>query len=442
MLPKRTLLYSTVLVLLTACQGIAVKVPVVEQKDPVTIPDRRLLATIKFDRIGFKIKRGEAIGSYTPSLSVLNDCYGYGGNIFWNQGRILGRNIEFSDTFFQAMKDANFNIIGDPDKMFAQASDNARSADFLVGGQIEEIKMNVCDQKDLWTGLPRLTQKGKGAVKIRWQVFSVFERKVVFETVTEGATTLANGVSNGELLIIQDAFAAAAENLSANQEFAALLAKFEPQVASNTPAGGDVIFVPEYKIRTASITDVIEDTRLAVVTINAGGSGHGSGFFISPTLIVTNKHVVGDSDFVRVQLLTGRKIRGEVIRRHPARDVALVQVEKTGIIPLPIRQNPVKITEEVYAIGSPLLKKLSGTVSKGIVSKFLVNRRGFEDIQADVDIQGGNSGGALLDNRGNVVGITYAGYGGATSIGINLFIPIMDAFSKLNLQISNTPEGS
>lgn len=127
---------------------------------------------------------------------------------------------------------------------------------------------------------------------------------------------------------------------------------------------------------------------------------------------------------------------GEVIRRHPKRDVAIIQVEKSRNIPIPIRTEPLKITEEVYAIGSPILKKLSGTVSKGIVSKFTSNSRGLEDIQADVDIHGGNSGGVLLDSRGNAVGVTYAGYGSGDgfSVGINLFVPIMDAMKKLNLE--------
>jgi len=80
-------------------------------------------------------------------------------------------------------------------------------------------------------------------------------------------------------------------------------------------------------------------------------------------------------------------------------------------------------------------KELSGTVTRGIVSKFTTNRAGMEDIQADVDIQGGNSGGPLLDKNGNVVGISYAGIGpaGQFSAGVNFFIPIADALRSLNI---------
>lgn len=177
-----------------------------------------------------------------------------------------------------------------------------------------------------------------------------------------------------------------------------------------------------------------------MVTIEAGG-GHGSGFFIAPTLVITNFHFVENNQFVRIQLITGRRILGEVIRRHPKRDVALVQVEAAGIAPIPIQTTPLKITQEVFAVGSPLFKANAGTVTKGIVSKFRPNRFGMEDTQADVDIQGGNSGGVLLDGNGNVVGISYAGLGTGdqTSIGINFFIPIMDALRKLNVEYVPTP---
>lgn len=155
---------------------------------------------------------------------------------------------------------------------------------------------------------------------------------------------------------------------------------------------------------------------------------------------MTNFHVIEGREFVRIKLLTGRKIIGEVFRKHQNRDVALVKVENSGFRPIPIRTQPLQITEEVYAIGSPLDPKLAGTVSKGVVSKFIANRYGLEDIQADVDIHGGSSGGVLLDEKGNVVGVSYAGLGGGAdkmSVGLNLFIPVMDALRLLNVKFKD-----
>jgi S1-C subfamily serine protease len=442
-LQNKTLRLFGLTLILASCQVIPVEVPKVETQNSIEITNAEALATIKFDRVGVKVKRGTAIGTYDPDFIGLTDCYGTGGNIFWNQGRVLARNIEFEDIFFDEMKAANFNVVGDPTKMFAGATDDGKKPQYLIGGQIDDIKLNICAVKNFWTGLPLGTQKGKGAVKVRWQVFSLLNRKVVFETTTEGAAKLETGVAGGELVIIQNSFANAVVNLTAKQEFVSLLSNAVPNVLDIKNVRGNTLETKRYSTRNQRITETIDQTRLSVVTINSG-LGHGSGFFISPTLIMTNFHVVENSQFIRITLLTGRKILGEVIRRHPKRDVAIIQVEESGNLPIPIRETPLRITEEVYAIGSPLDRKLSGTVTRGIVSKFTNNRSGMEDIQADVDIQGGNSGGALLDAKGNVVGISYAGIGptGKFSAGVNFFIPIMDALKKLNIVLKDRPRSS
>jgi S1-C subfamily serine protease len=356
-------------------------------------------------------------------------------NLFWNQGRVQARDLEFTDIFYDVMANANYNVVGNPTKMFGRETDDAIEPVYVVGGQIEDIKMEICEQADFWTGIPLGTQSGKGAVKVRWQLFSTFERKVVFETTTQGAAEVSQGSAKGEMVILTEAFAEAAANLAADDKLVRFLSSAERSVANVRAASEIRIALKRATPYQQPITENIDRIRLGTVTIDSGTAGHGSGFFISPTLLLTNFHVVRNSQYVRITLITGRKILGEVVRRHPERDVALVQVEASGHVPIPIRNGPLKITEEVYAIGSPLDKKLSGTVTRGIVSKFATNRNGLEDIQADVDIQGGNSGGALLDVHGNVVGISYAGIGppGKFSSGINFFIPIMDALDKLNL---------
>ncbi len=418
---------------LAACQTISVKVPEVKTLEPVEVADSASLATIKFDRVGIKIKRGTAIGSYDPGFTNFT-CGFIDGNVFWNQGRVLARDVEFEDIFYDEMKNANFNVVGDPDKMFAGALDERKKPKYLIGGQIEDIKLRVCEEVNWWTGLPRGTQKGKGAVKVRWQVFSVLTRKVVFETTTQGAAKLEMGVGGGELVLIHNAFGNAVVNLAANKKFVDILSDPEPTIVDIKNVDKAELLINRYPPRKQPITETIDQTRLSVVTIDSG-LVHGSGFFISPTLIMTNFHVVGNGQFMRINLLTGRKILGEVIRRHPKRDIAVIQVEKSGHLPIPIRTTPLKVTEEVYAIGSPRQKKMAGTVTRGIVSKFRTNRSGMEDIQADVDIQGGNSGGPLLDGKGNLVGISYAGIGppGKFSSGLNFFIPIMDALRRLNI---------
>ena len=420
---------------LSACQTIPVPVPKVAEKEAVDISSPNDLASIQFDRVGVKVKRGTPIGTYQPEFLGLTGCSGSGGNIFWNSGRVLARDLEFADLFFSEMRALNFNVVGDPNKMFASQSDDRVQATYLIGGQIEKIAMDACLDQNIWTSRPIGTTSGKGAVTVRWQVYSTIEQKVVYETESQGAGLLKQGVVGGEMVILQESFAGAVRNLAADQKFVDLLQNKEPSFTDIRKVDAAPLKIDRVPPRSKTITNYIDNIRRSVVTVE-GGLGHGSGFFITPTLVMTNFHVVENRDLVRMRLITGRKILGEVIRRHPTRDVAIVQVEPSGHLPIPIRTTPLKITEEVYAIGSPLEKALSGTVSKGIVSKYASNRHGLEDIQADVDIHGGNSGGVLLDGKGNAVGVSYAGIGttGKMSVGLNFFIPVMDALEKLNIQ--------
>ena len=414
------------------CSRIPVEVARVELREPISIEDPSKLAPIQLQRIGVRIHRGTVIGVYKY---VLYKCHPFADNIFWNRGRVIGKDIEFADLFYEEMKDANFNVVGDPNEMFSGRIRDEVQPAYLIGAQVEDIKMQVCDHKSAWNGRPLLVQSGKGSLRVNWQVFSPFDKKVVYETTTEGMAETEQPAQNGELVIINEAFAMAASNLASDRGLVDLLSR-DWRTNLDIRAVDDVALkIDEQKRYASPISENIDQIRFGIVTIDTG-QGHGSGVFISPTLILTNHHVVESYDIVRVTLLTGRKILGEVVRKHPERDVALIQVEDSGHRAVPIRMQPLKVAESVFAIGSPLEKEFSGTVTKGIVSKFVPNKFGLEDIQADVDIQPGNSGGPLLDKNGNLVGITYAGYSDTedrSSIGMNLFIPVYDAIDKLKI---------
>ncbi|NQV56877.1 MAG: trypsin-like peptidase domain-containing protein [Rhodospirillales bacterium] len=433
-------LYVAVALVLAGCQSIPVAVNVVQQKPQLTIPLGQRLAPIKLDSVSVKLKRGALIGEYINNRGFGEDfCKASVPNIYWNQGRAKFWDLELQDRFYEAFKAANYNVIGDPNKLFASESRDKIEPDYLVGAQVTEISMQVCDEYSRWTALPARRQNGKSSIKVKWQVFSPVLKKVVFEAYSEGAGALRPGVPDGEIALIDAAFSNAAENFAADPKMLELVSNLSPTVADIRKVDNVILEIKRQNILTDPIQTNIDRVRLGVVTLDSGRA-HGSGFFISPTYIMTNNHVVEGQKFIKVRLLTGRELLGEVVRKHPERDVAIVQVERGGHRPIPIRMEPVKITEEVYAIGTPKERRLKGTVSKGIVSSFRSNQYGMEDIQADVDVHGGNSGGALVDKNGNVVGVTYAGavmLEGKVSAGLNLFIPIYDALKKLNIELKD-----
>ncbi len=153
--------------------------------------------------------------------------------------------------------------------------------------------------------------------------------------------------------------------------------------------------------------------------------GFGSGVIISKDgYIVTNNHVIEKADIISVKLNDGREFKGRVIGTDPSTDLALVKIEGDDLPTIPVgNSDELKIGEWVLAVGNPF--NMTSTVTAGIVSakarSLGVYNKGVESfIQTDAAINQGNSGGALVNARGELVGInsvlysptgSYSGYG-------------------------------
>lgn len=152
--------------------------------------------------------------------------------------------------------------------------------------------------------------------------------------------------------------------------------------------------------------------------------GAGSGVVLtSDGYIVTNNHVVENADELLVKFNDNREFKGRIIGTDKATDLALIKIEATGLQPISIgSSDDLKVGEGVLAIGNPF--GLTSTVTAGIVSakaRGLGATGGIESfIQTDAAINQGNSGGALVNARGQLVGInamlysqtgSYSGYG-------------------------------
>jgi serine protease Do len=140
--------------------------------------------------------------------------------------------------------------------------------------------------------------------------------------------------------------------------------------------------------------------------------GQGSGFIISPDgYIVTNHHVVGDADRVKVALADGRTFDAKLIGSDPETEIALIKVDAKDLATLTLgNSDNLRVGEWVLAIGSPF--GLSHSVTSGIVSARGRGNVGIVDyadfIQTDAAINPGNSGGPLLNMNGEVIGMNTA----------------------------------
>jgi len=164
--------------------------------------------------------------------------------------------------------------------------------------------------------------------------------------------------------------------------------------------------------------------------------GSGSGVIIRPDgYIVTNNHVVAGATKVSVTLNDNREFEATVVGTDPATDVAIIKVDAQNLPALPMGDSDqLRLGEWVLAIGSPLGAQLRSTITAGIVS---AKGRSMPDnsgefkiesfIQTDAAVNPGNSGGALVNKKGELVGIntaivsqtgSYTGYSFAVPVNI------------------------
>jgi serine protease Do/serine protease DegQ len=160
--------------------------------------------------------------------------------------------------------------------------------------------------------------------------------------------------------------------------------------------------------------------------------GLGSGVIVSPNgYILTNNHVVEGADELKVALSDDREFKGRIIGTDPKTDIAVIKIEADNLPAITIADSDrLRVGDVVFAVGNPL--DIGQTVTTGIVSAkgrrvhLLDDINGYEDfIQTDAAINLGNSGGALVDARGRLVGINSAMMSTTNgSMGIGFAVPI------------------
>ncbi len=159
-------------------------------------------------------------------------------------------------------------------------------------------------------------------------------------------------------------------------------------------------------------------------------SSLGSGVIIDAAAghVVTNQHVIGNADEITVRLHDGRSVQAEVIGSDPNADIAVIKIPAQGLTAIDLgNSDRLRVGDFVVAIGNPF--GLGQTVTSGIVSALGRSGLGIEDyedfIQTDASINQGNSGGALVNLRGELIGVNTAIVGpSGGNVGIGFAIPI------------------
>ena len=423
---------------LAGCQARTVQVA--PTLAPISVPTLESTKPITFRKIVLKVPRHRAIGTISTGVACIPR-----DELTLSSGRHQLDTEKFNDIFRGELQTANFEVVGDPDALFGDPE--IASAEYLVAGLISDMEANVCYPL---AGFEDFSRSSAAVyLKVEWQIYEALQRRVVAEIRTEGSADVKRR-SNSLDVALEDAFARAVRNLLANRAFYRLVQPERPSVASRVGHSPSAAAKP-IGDTTSSLMRELTATRGARAPANEGrmdierlnravavvrsAVGHGSGFVVADGLLVTNEHVVGAARKVRLVFGDGAQIDARVSTVDEIRDVALVRFARDFVRPsLPIRASEAKVGENVYSFGAPLEEEHIGTLRKGIVS---AHRKlsGLDYIQSDAATNPGNSGGPLIDENGEVIGIAVSGMGisglAAVDLGINYFIPIAQALAAL-----------
>ncbi|MEO0641608.1 MAG: trypsin-like peptidase domain-containing protein, partial [Bacteroidota bacterium] len=187
---------------------------------------------------------------------------------------------------------------------------------------------------------------------------------------------------------------------------------------------------------TVNTPKSLEDAQAATVTIKVD-DGHGSGFFVTDDgFVLTNYHVVATTeDTLTILTLDGESFEGVLIRKDEANDLALIKVDAEPKVAFgfPNEKN-FEVGNNIFTIGTPTSIELGQTLSRGIISG---ERKAGESelIQTDASINFGNSGGPIVSEQGELVGIINSKLVGLGVEGIAFGSPAYRLKEYLNLLV-------
>ncbi len=423
----------------------------IKESPVLSIPDDAAPSPVKFSSVKLSIPRGTHLGSISPRNPFVC-AFPWGDMTRSDVTRHMERS-EMKEAFETTLETQGYDVAGRSHIMFDADDDEARSV-YRIGARITDIKGDFCHETGTFFGFSTEGYSGETMMVVEWTIYDNLRKTTAYKTTTKGYSKLRWANQEGIGLLLDDAFASASHNLGADKGFHDLIVfgtkpdwrhkqdkktehrLFDPQEKVA------IVSIPLFKTTAQDRMDVLRKASVLIET----GNGHGSGFFITKDgHILTNAHVTGDAK--RVRIVTEQKkhkLIGEVLRVDKVRDVALIKLDTLpdayGVTVLPIRSTVPGVGKDIYAIGAPVYaKRLQDTVTKGIVSAYRPDDRWshVSYIQGDVTIHPGNSGGPLLDEAGNIIGLSVAGFTddeGAALSGLNLFVPIAEALKALDIE--------
>ena len=314
----------------------------------------------------------------------------------------------------EILRDEGLNVKGGGDERVLFDRDNSDEARFLLGGAIEELRIDEG---------PKLISV---ELAISWQLFDTVEDGVVYTATTRGFLQYDKAEVSSDR-IGKDLLEATVKRLTARERFLLVLQGQQAESAVQRDEPVTLQACPD-------APGGVEGTLAATWVIRQGSSG-GSAVMLSPDgYLLTAAHVVTPGARLTARSQDGEPVPATLLLRDSVQDVALLRIEGEGLACLPPVGAELKQGDPLLVAGAPLGDVLDFSVSRGIVSGFR-EFNGRRYVQTDTSINPGNSGGPMVDEEGQLVGIASWKLSGEGLEGLGFGVPVEVALDTLQISL-------
>ncbi|CAO3449898.1 hypothetical protein [Azospirillum argentinense] len=213
--PGRLFLALAALLALAACMG--GDLPQTRKSPPVA---RGSTEPIRFDGLSLgSMRRGMVTGRYVWAL----ECWPPYEDVYWTSGRSLHENSTFQERFAEVLADAGYDVAGVQGSDYEAEFDRKR-ARYILRGDLRAVNSDLCRRRSWLTGGSEGVS-GIGSLRVDWAVYDAVTGRLVHRVTTTGVARKDSGVPQGDVLLIEEAFATAVEALGADPGFRAAVSR-------------------------------------------------------------------------------------------------------------------------------------------------------------------------------------------------------------------------
>lgn len=306
---------------------------------------------------------------------------------------------------------------------------------YIIGAQITDLKVIVkYDKNDKLKAGSYVTTN---TMKIVWKVLDKTTDQVVYSFNTENTTKMRNNSMYYQNKNLLSSFEGTLMDLFNDAKFIELIKNSKKFTGSaDNAASADAIKMIVDPVKTPvfkSQSEMIKYTSDACVTI-VTDAGHGSGVvFDARGYILTAYHVLEGVNKIKVVFASGIELDAVMISSSVKNDLAILKIPGKGFKALAMSPEEVTLGDEVLTIGTPADIDLGQSIAKGMISgKRLIEELVY--LQINMAVSPGNSGGPLINDKGEIVGIIQKKIVGKGIEGIGFAVPVETIKTSLNLE--------